>query len=154
MENLFKFQEVFYRYAVAQVTGTAMISPTAIGSIPITVTFDSPLDNIIVHRILLEMEFQDSSTGINYDISNKAKFVIPDARINNLDSKPAGTSQIFRNDSNYGGSLRLSLNLGGINQLQPIAIIYGGDIVTETGQTPALGDTIFGNFTIEYSTGF
>lgn len=138
-------------WAVNQVTGVLLILPTATVFSQVTINLPScPVDNILIHRINCQAEFQDSSTGINYDVSEKVRFLLPTNRYTNLDITNFGISSLLKNDINYGGSLGIRANLNAIQSINPIAILYGGDIVVSTGITPAAGDNVSFNFSINY----
>lgn len=138
-------------WAVNSVLNVALILPTATVGQQVTVNLPScPTDNIYIHRIYVQCEFQDSSTGINYDVSEKVRWLVPNNRMNNLDYPSAGISSLVKNDINYSGSLRYKASLIGTRSINPIAVIYGGDIVSATGQTPAAGDNVSFFVSIEY----
>jgi len=133
--------------------GVACILPTAIPFLSQEIQISLSDENILIHRLFNKAIFFDSSTGIQYDVTERANWTIPTARFNNFDFLDASAPQVFQNNFNQNGRLEIVAGtFVNVNRrISVINSINGGDIVFLTGQTPAAGDLVFFSTNIQYS---
>lgn len=135
------------------VAGVPCILPTAIPFLSQEIAISLADENILIHRLFNKAIFFDSSTGIQYDVTERSNWTIPTARFNNFDFLDASSPQVFQNNFNQNGRLEIVAGTF-VNVNRRISIvnsINGGDIVFLTGQTPAAGDLVFFSTNIQYS---
>lgn len=135
------------------IAGVACILPSAIPFLSQEIPISLADENILIHRIFNKAIFFDSSSGVQYDVTERANWTIPNARFNNYDFLESSSPQVFQNSYNQNGRLEIVAGtfLNVVRKISVINSINGGDIVFLTGQTPAAGDLVFFSTNIQYS---
>lgn len=144
-----------FRYAGSvDVAGVALILPTGVALLNQEINLSTQDETILLHRVFNKAIFFDSSSGIQYDVTERANWTIPSARFINFDFLDNSAPQVFQNNFNQNGRLEIIAGtFFNINRrISLINTINGGDVVFLTGQTPAAGDLVFFSTNIQYST--
>lgn len=128
----------FIRFSGGRTNAVLLETLGAIATVNLNCPINVNKKIITIHNIFTRILFNDQAVA-SYDVSRRGFITLSQDDVVNNDF--TGPAYAFSTSENFN-DLQLKMQVTSLNQIPVTVSIYGGDVLRETGITPAVGDFV------------